>query len=212
MSNIDRRYERHPSESENAQNLMLRYHLNLATHPFVNYRKYYLLGLLLLALGSIVTTYSVNSYLKLRDENRALVQDLSSHQKELGQLTEREVKLKEQLEQPRTLDELDRITFYNTLIQQRTFPWTQLFQDLESVIPYNTQVTQIRQRAGPGGVTVEMVFMGQAVGDAVKFLRNLSESGKFRNILVNQEGNFKEAATHRVSGEVEVLLRMDYQP
>lgn len=191
---------------------MLRYHLNLATNPFVNYRKYYLLGLLLLVLGSLGAAYSVNHYMKLRGENRAGLLDLSSKQKELGRLSEQEVKLKEQLEQPRTLDELDRVTFYNTLIQERTFPWTELFQDLESVIPYNTQVTQIRQKAGPGGVTVEMVYMGQNVGDAVKFLRNLSESGKFRNILVNQEGNFKEAATHRVSGEVEVLLRMDYQP
>jgi Tfp pilus assembly protein PilN len=191
---------------------MLRFHLNFATNPFVNYRKYYLAGVLLLAVGGVGAVYSVEHYRTLHQSNQALTEDLAANQKELNQLIERQGHLKEQLEQPQTLDEVDRINFYNTLIQRRTFPWTQFFRDLEAVIPYNVQVTEIRQKAGGKGLDLEMVYLGRTTADAVNFLRNLSNSKKFRNILVNQEGSFREAATHRVSNEIEVTLHLQYEP
>lgn len=191
---------------------MLRFHLNLATNPFVNYRKYYLIGLILLLAGIGGAGYSVNRYRVLRQENSALEQDLRLRQEELNQLTARGAQLKEQLEQPKTLDEIDRINFYNLLIQRDTFPWTQFFQDLESVIPFNVQVTQIRQKSSGQTIDLEMVFLGRTAVDAVNFLRNLTSSKKFRNIFVDQEGSFKDAATHRVSNEVEVTLHLQYEP
>lgn len=191
---------------------MLRFHLNLATNPFVNYRKYYLIGLVLLLAGIGGAGYSVNRFRVLRQENSALEQDLRLKQQELNQLTAHGAYLKEQLEQPKTLDEIDRINFYNLLIQRDTFPWTQFFQDLESVIPFNVQVTQIRQKASGQTVDLEMVFLGRTAVDAVNFLRNLTSSKKFHNIFVDQEGSFKDAATHRVSNEVEVMLHLQYEP
>jgi Tfp pilus assembly protein PilN len=191
---------------------MLRYHLNLATNPFVNYRKYYLIGVVFFLVGLGGAGYSVNRYLTLRQGNGALEQDLRLKQQEFNQLTARSSQLKEQLEQPQTLDELDRIGFYNLLIQRDTFPWTQFFQDLEAVIPYNVQVTQIRQKSSGQVLDLEMVFLGRSTVDAVTFLRNLTNSKKFHNIFVDQEGSFKDAATHRVSNEVEVTLHMQYEP
>lgn len=146
---------------------MLRFHLNLATNPFVNYRKYYLIGLVLLLAGIGGAGYSVNRFRVLRQENSALEQDLRLKQQELNQLTAHGAYLKEQLEQPKTLDEIDRINFYNLLIQRDTFPWTQFFQDLESVIPFNVQVTQIRQKASGQTVDLEMVFL-----DALRWMRS----------------------------------------
>ncbi|MBZ5537137.1 MAG: hypothetical protein LAO31_14375 [Acidobacteriia bacterium] len=191
---------------------MLRYHLNLATNPFVNYRKYYLIGLVLLLAGLGGAGYFVNRYRVLRLENKALEQDLRLKQRELDQTTARSAQLKEQLEQPQTLDEIDRINLYNLLIKRDTFPWTQFFQDLESVIPYNVQVTQIRQKSSGQTINLEMVFLGRTTIDAVNFLRNLTSSKKFHNIFVDQEGSFKDAATHRVSNEVEVTLHLQYEP
>jgi Tfp pilus assembly protein PilN len=191
---------------------MLRYHLNLATEPFVNYRKYYLIGLVLLLAGIGGAGYFANRYRVLRRDNGALEQELRLRQQELDQLNARGTQLKEQLEQPQTLDEIDRVNFYNQLIQRDTFPWTQFFQDLESVIPYNVQVTQIRQKASGQAIDLEMVFLGRSTVDAVNFLRNLTSSKKFHNIFVDQEGSFKDAATHRVSSEVEVTLHLQYEP
>lgn len=191
---------------------MLRLHINLATNPFVNYRQYYLLGTILLLMGVGGAVYAVSHYLALRQRASVLEQDLSQKQSELTQLTARSARLKEQLEQPQTLDTLDQINFYNTLIQRKTFPWAQFFKDLESVLPYNVKVTQIQQRSSGGSVNLEMVFMGRTTGDAVEFLRNLTSSGKFHGIFVDQEGTFRDTATHRVSNEVEVSLHMQYQP
>jgi Tfp pilus assembly protein PilN len=191
---------------------MLRFHLNLATNPFENYRKYYLIGLILLLAGIGGAGYSVNRYRVLRLENRTLEQDLRLKQRELDQTTASGAQLKEHLEQPQTLDEIDRINFYNLLIKRDTFPWTQFFQDLESVIPYNVQVTQIRQKSSGQTIDLEMVFLGRTTIDAVNFLRNLTNSKKFHNIFVDQEGSFKDAATHRVSNEVEVTLHLQYEP
>ena len=191
---------------------MLRFHLNLATNPFVNYRKYYMAGVLLLLVGVGGAVYSANQYLTLRRNNRDTTRDLQVKQQELNELTGRESQLKDALRQPQVLDEVDQINFYNTLIQRKTFPWTQFFEDLESVIPYNVQITEIRQKAGLNAVSLEMIFIGRTTADAVSFLRNLENSPKFRNVIVNQAGSFREAATHQVSSDVEVVLHMEYQP
>lgn len=191
---------------------MLRFHINLATNPFVNYRKYYLLGALLLLAGLSWSVFSVRGYVTLRRDNRAVSADLDSKQKELAGLIQRESELKAALEEPQFLDAIERITFDNALIQRKTFPWTEFFQDLETVIPYNVQVTQIRQKPGGKGIDLEMVFMGRSTADALNFLRNLTNSRKFRDIIVNQEGTFREATTHRVSNDIEVILHMRYEP
>jgi|GEM_PF-900639 len=191
---------------------MLRLHLNLATNPFVNYRQYYLLGTILVLMGVGGAAYTVNHYLALRQRAGVLEQNLGQKQNELTELTAQSTQLKEKLEQPQTLDALDQISFYNTLIQRKTFPWAQFFKDLESVLPYDVKVTQIQQRSSGGSLNLEMVFTGRTTGDAVEFLRNLTNSGKFHGIFVDQEGTFRDAATHRVSNEVEVSLHMQYQP
>lgn len=191
---------------------MLRFQLNLATNPFVNYRKYYLAGVALLLIGVAGAGYSARHYLDLHRLTRLMSQDLQKNQSQLNQLIEHEADLKAQLERPQTLDEIDRIAFYNLLIQRKVFPWTPIFQDLESVIPYNVQVTQIRQKTVGKSIDLEMVFMGRSTADAINFLRNLTSSKKFHDIVVNQEGAFREAATHRISSEVEVTLHMQYEP
>ncbi|MDD5541606.1 MAG: hypothetical protein PHX83_00350 [Acidobacteriia bacterium] len=190
----------------------MRFHLNLATNPFVNFRKYFLLGAILLLLGLGGAVGLGRKYIHTRSETRSLSQDLSSKQDELQRLASHENSTKTQLEQPATLDEIDRINMYNTLIQRKLFPWTQFFRDLETVIPYNVQVTQIQQRSSGQRLNLQMVFMGRTTQDALSFLRNLSNSKNFQNLVVNQEGSFRDAATHRVSNESEVVLQMDYVP
>jgi len=76
----------------------------------------------------------------------------------------------------------------------------------------NVQVTQIQQRTVGKTVNLEMVFMGRTTLDALNFLRNLGNSKNFRDLVVSQEGSFRDAATHRVTNEVEVVLHMDYVP
>ncbi len=191
---------------------MLRFHLNLATNPFVNLRKYYLIGGLLLALGLAGAAYFGGRYITLRRNSRATIEDLQSKRQDLGRLTAAEEKLTDDLRQPATLDEIDRVNSYNNLIQRKTFPWTQFFEDLESVIPYNVEITQIRQRPGTNVLNLEMVFLGRTSVDAIHFLKNLENSNKFQHLLVDQEGKYREAATHEVSNDVEVVLHLEYHP
>ncbi len=191
---------------------MLQFHLNLATNPFVNLRKYYLIGGLLLIVGVVGAIFSVGQYIHLRGENRNTSQNLQRERQTLKQLEDEEIRLKEDLKQPHVLDEIDQITFYNRLIDRKTFPWTQFFEDLESVIPYNVQITEIHQRAGVGASDVEMVFMGRSAANAIAFLKNLETSPKFQQVVVNEEGQFRDAATHQVSGDVAVTVHMQYKP
>jgi Tfp pilus assembly protein PilN len=191
---------------------MLRFHLNLATNPFVNFRKYFLAAALLLLIGLGGALGLGRHYVTMRRESRLLSEDLAAKQHELEQFLDREGRTKTQLEQPATLDAIDRVNTYNLLIQHKTFPWTQFFRDLEAVIPYNVQVTQIQQRSAGKKVNLEMVFMGRTTLDALNFLRNLGNSKRFRDLVVSQEGSFRDAATHRVTNEVEVMLHLDYVP
>ena len=94
---------------------------------------------------------------------------------------------------------LDRADFLNAMIEQRSFPWTKLFMDLEQTLPPGVHVVDIAPERHGDRISVKLT-MGAINDDSkVKFLEALEKSKQFSGIEVTTEKHV-ENSTPNSSG------------
>ncbi len=122
--------------------------LNLASRPFVNRRPWRRLTALLWALGVALLTLNAVLYwgyltgsADARTELAELREQLAEDQTVLDRLSAELARL--------DLETQNReVAFLNERIADRRFPWGQLFNDIEHVLPWNTRLRSLAPERG----------------------------------------------------------------
>ena len=157
----------------------MRITLNLASRPYVDLRPLYSRLRLWMVLMAIL---AVPFWLLLRVEQRRA----TIAQAEQTILTRDMQKLKQeqqnnqvQMRQPQNAAVLAQSEFLNQLFKRKTFSWTAVMMDLETVLPSGVQVMNLEPVIAPDGqVTIRMRINGQR-DKAVDLVRNLEHSRRF---------------------------------
>lgn len=161
--------------------------LNLATAPLENQRRFvlgaFLAGGLALALFAFL---SVETYRNWR-ANRDLRREVARLQNELRAYRSQRGELEEFFRSPETRRVMDRAGFLNGLIEQRSFPWTRIFSDLERLRPEGVRVVSIAPHQEDGRVEVKLVLGAISNENKIKFLKTLEESPEFSRVQVAAE-------------------------
>lgn len=153
--------------------------LNLATKAQETHRRFMvtagavalIAGIFFLALGWHV--YSVRS-----QDARMRAQTEATNRK-IAELQEQRTALERFFAEPENAKLHDRAAFLNSLIDGRSFNWTQMFMDLEHILPGGVRVVSIEPRQVKGHVEVKLT-VGTSNDDAkLKFLRALESSRQF---------------------------------
>lgn len=125
--------------------------LNLATTPLENHRRFLLgaglgggVALVLLLLLSVQAYRNWRSSSELRAETAQL-------QSELLKFREERRLLEDFFSTPDARRIRDRAEFLNGLIQQRSFPWTKIFENLEEKLPAGVRVVSISPKMDRAG-------------------------------------------------------------
>src|SRR5262245_51045001 len=139
---------------------MIKIDANLASRPFVNYRKFYLIsgGLFVLLLG--VSYWNLASYQSTRARRGEVNETLNRDRARFEALGREQAKVLARLQTPDTAEFLDSLEYVNQLIRRRTFSWTQLLNDLERVTPANLQIVTIKPQIAGKGILIEIVANG----------------------------------------------------
>jgi type IV pilus assembly protein PilN len=165
----------------------MRVRLNLATKAQETHRRFMVAAgfvgiiavILFLSLGWHV--YSIRSL----DARLRAQSDATS--RKIAELQEQRTDLERFFNQPANAKLHDRAAFLNSLIDGRSFNWTQMFMDLERILPGGVRVVSIEPRQVKGRVEVTLT-VGTSNDEAkLKFLRALEESKQFSGIELDSE-------------------------
>lgn len=161
--------------------------LNLATSPLENNRRF-ALGAVLVGTFAVVALVllSWRAYSVWRAD-KALRADRTSLEREMSDLRAERRKLEAYFIQPDVRPLRDRAAFLNALIEQRSFPWTKIFMDLERSLPEGVRVVSISPKMSEGRVEVKIVIGAVSDESKLKFLRALEESKEFSRIQLQAE-------------------------
>jgi type IV pilus assembly protein PilN len=151
----------------------MRITVNLATRPFVQLRPFFLrlrilMGVLaVVAVGTLIAAHVLQKKLDVAEAQIDQV-----HAKVLAARQEKQGN-EQRMRQPANAAVLERAHFLNTLFLTKSFSWTAVMMDLETVLPVGVQVTSIEP-----SITSD----GNVSGDrdrAVQLVRNLERSKRF---------------------------------
>lgn len=157
---------------------------NLATRPFYNERL--VRGVLIVALAVAAAWAAVNAatIVSLSQQSAMLSDRVRSEGlRAAGARTEAETV-------HRGLDaaELKRVataaTEANALIQQRTFSWTELFNQFEATLPPDVRLVQVQPQVDTQGrLMVALTVISRTIEDLDRFIGQLEATGTFRGLL-----------------------------
>ncbi len=168
----------------------MRVRLNLATKPLVTHRRF-LVGSAAIgvAAGIAFLILGWNAYSAYRADER-LQKQIREIVSQHADVNSRKEKVKAFFSRPENERVTERAAYLNSIIDQSSFLWTQVFMDLEHVKPAGVRVLSISQKMVKGSMEVHLK-LGAASDEAkLKFIRAMESSKAFGKVMLvsDQQG------------------------
>ena len=169
---------------------------NLATRPFYNES----LARMALGVAAVLALAALAAGLVRLVDLARLNGDLSARTeraaRDTAELSTRAAEAQRSLT-PRDLTTLaDATREANTLITRRVFSWTDFFNRIETTLPPDVMVTEVRPEVEPGEVEVAMGVLGRSLDSISRFVTSLETSGAFVEVL-NRQAELTEDGMYR---------------
>jgi type IV pilus assembly protein PilN len=165
----------------------MRVRLNLATKALETHRRFLagagliaiVAGLVFLGLGwHVYSVRKVDAELRARTEKT---------RQEMAKLEEQRRELERYFGQKDIANLHERAAFINGILDARSFNWTQMFMDLERILPGGVHVVSIEPKQTGGHVEVKLTVGATSDEAKLKFLRALEDSKEFTEVQVQNE-------------------------
>ena len=185
----------------------MRYDINLATRPYVDARRFYTNWLMVLVplfvVAAVLVGYAVRGMTESRDV-AAKVRDMETR---IAALDRDRARAQEVMDRPANRDTREKSQFLNATIERKAFSWTQVFMELERIVPARVHVLAIHPEIKDERVEIVMTVAGASREDAVELLRHMEASESFRQPQLRSE-DVKQ--TPGGSPEVEFVVAATY--
>src|SRR5438874_8496315 len=189
----------------------MRFNINLATQPYQDSARFYLTWLPLLVL--LVASAAVSSFYAYHHfaDSRSVQRQLSEKQKEVAQLDKELEDARATLDLPQNSGTRDQARFVNELFAHKSFSWTRVVSDLETVMPNGVQVQSIKPETGQDGQThVLLTVAVERREDAIELVRRMESSPRFVDPVIANERTKKYSKDNRLNVEIVYVPRRSF--
>jgi Tfp pilus assembly protein PilN len=156
---------------------------NLATRPFYNERAIHVLVGVAAAIVLVVTVLNVSRVVTLSRHSTELSSHTSADRAEAARLSTEAMGIRRTINKDELASVMSAAEEANALIDQRTFSWTEFFNQIEATIPPDVMLTSVRPSFKDGVTSVSMVVLGRRAADVDEFVEKLEGTGAFENVL-----------------------------
>ena len=160
--------------------------LNLSTTPQENQRPFIAGAAVFGTVGLILLLVLSHAAYSSWQSNRDLRAEISQWQQQIRVDSQRQRELASYFRTPAAKGIIDRSSFLNSLIDERSFPWTKVFADLERTIPPGVRVISLTPKLVDGRAEITLQVGVNSNESEIKFLQSLEKSSVFSGITVNQ--------------------------
>jgi type IV pilus assembly protein PilN len=176
--------------------------LNVATNPLQTHRKFLAVSGLISAVAGIVFLALGWHVYSARKSNEALRAKAAAVRQEMVGLMRQREELENFFKEEQNAKLNERSTFLNSLIDEQSLNWTQMFMDLEKILPTGVRLLSIEPGHDKGKVLVRL-HVGAISDEAkLKFLRALENSPAFKEV---REINEVSSEPQQVGGDLDRL-------
>jgi type IV pilus assembly protein PilN len=173
----------------------MRVRLNLATKPIETHRRF-LVGAGVIAISAAIVFLALGWHVYVaRKADAEFRARTDKTRQEMARYEAQRADLERYFAQKEIASLHDRAAFINGIIDLRSFNWTQMFMDLERLLPAGVRVISIEPKQVSGHVEVKLTVGATDDEAELKFVRALEGSKEFsdvqmqRRFLPNQVGS-----------------------
>jgi len=166
----------------------MRTRINLATQPYEDARSFYLQwgGLLLLLL--LVTVGLLGLVVKSHRASSDIARKVAVVRTQIAEVDRDRAADEAILNRPENRDVRDKSRFLNALIARKAFSWTQVFMDLEKIVPSRVRIVSIHPEVNASSqLEIHLEAIGDSREKAIELVRHMEESPTFREPQVRVE-------------------------
>ena len=185
---------------------------NLSTRPFYNERAvHFFLGVAAFIVF-LLTAVTVYEMVKLSRQNTELSSRINRDRSEADRLTREAQRIRRGINQEELQVVVTAAREANSLIDQRTFSWTQLFNHIEDTMPPDVMLTGVQPAVSDDGMRVSMTVLARRAVDVDEFMEKLEATGAFENVLNRLEEQTDNGLTRMVVEALYVPLLDEPDP
>ena len=160
----------------------MRFHINLASHPYEDAGDFYRRWGTALAVLLLVTLALVGMAAYEWTKTRSINKEIAGIHKKIDSLEEQKNQGQAILNRPENRSTRDRSGFVNELIDLKQFSWTLVMADMETLMPTRIHIVSIQpQRDKQGQIEVKFTAGSDSTEKGSELLQNLEKSRYFRN-------------------------------
>jgi|SRR4051794_18503524 len=156
---------------------------NLATRPFYNERAIHLVLAAAAIVVLAITFVNVSRIVTLSRRNTELSARTNADRAEASRLSSEAARIRRSINKDELALVVNAAQEANALIDQRTFSWTEFFNQIESTIPPDVMLTSVRPSFKDGITSVTMMVKARQNADIDEFMEKLEATGLFENVL-----------------------------
>jgi type IV pilus assembly protein PilN len=160
----------------------MRVRLNLATNPLQTHRKFLAVSGLIGALAGIIFLALAGHAYSVRKSNEVLRVRADGVRQEMVGLMRQRDELENFFKEEQNARLNERSTFLNSLIDEQSLNWTQMFMDLEKILPTGVRLVSIEPGHDKGQVLVKLQVGAVSDEAKLKFVRALESSPAFKEV------------------------------
>jgi hypothetical protein len=185
---------------------------NLSTRPFYNERIIHLLVILAGVIILGITLFNVVKVIDLSRQNTDLSRRIERDRTDGDRYKREAARIRKGID-PKELNVVATAAHEaNTLIDRRTFSWTQFFNHLEATLPPDVMLTTVRPNVDHGETRITMVVVGRTPEDIDEFIEKLESTGAFDKILARQTDKTDDGLNRAVLESVYTQDQEDAKP
>jgi Tfp pilus assembly protein PilN len=156
---------------------------NLATRPFYNERAVHVLIGIAALIVLAITAINLSQIVTLSRRSTELSSHTNADRAEASRLSTEAVGIRRAINKDELALVVNAAQEANALIDQRTFSWTEFFNQIEATIPPDVMLTSVRPSFKDGVTSVTMIVLGRQIADIDEFMEKLEATGYFENIV-----------------------------
>jgi Tfp pilus assembly protein PilN len=161
--------------------------LNLASQPFRNRTLPWAVAVLISLVSVVALVLIFSEYRRVRAEADATERQVQALRGQRGDLEKQAAALRETIprEQQQTLEAA------HALVERKSFSWSQLFADLEKLLPSSVRVSRINvrevsRRGDQTTAELDLTVVGKTPNDVIGMMAEMNRVGTFYAIPVSE--------------------------
>jgi Tfp pilus assembly protein PilN len=179
---------------------------NLSTRPFYNERAVHFWMLVGAIVVAAATAFNVRSVLRYSHSDTQLATEAAANEARAADLRRQAAQLRATVDPKQVEYASAEAHQANTLIDRRTFSWTELLNRFETTLPDEVRIAAVRPRLDKSKAIVLVInVVARGVEDVDEFMQNLEQTGAFATPLSREE-HFNE------QGLLESTIETAYVP